>query len=412
MRPRVAQVGKSLGFKEFVRGLFNGGGMGVGASVGGGGCVGCSEQAGQSLMSELPPVHRQLLSENASLFKGRDGRLRVYFRASNNYKDLHSEIITEAAHKDYEHFVDTYEQFPELWLWHTKGSRWGKADIVTYADGFQHVFGVVDPGCEDIARNVVKSKCAVSHGFLTFNQKGNVISKYRSWEISALPSGSEANPWFTGVNLVKELDMGFAPAKRAWMESLGVPSDMIKALEQESEGAKSLLDGLGVESKAVDKPKPEAGVAGQSKRKRPDQLHTAVGQDDNDNDTEPDDDEDDAPTRKNPAKDQAGGSKKELGDYELAVILKSFSDRLGKIEERLAPAMKEAETADDYIASLRKAAGTMAPTRKDAGNELDPGVASELEALLGRPVTPGAAEEGPNGWFKQIVGAVEKGAMR
>lgn len=376
-------------FKAFVKSLFNSGE-----------CANCGDSA---------PTRRAVQSRTdvltSSLFKDKLGRLRVYFRASNNYKDLHKEIITEAAHKDYEHFVDTYEQYPEFWLWHTKGSRWGQADVVTYADGFLHVFGTVDPGCEDIARAVVREKCAVSHGFITFNQKNNIISKYRSWEMSPLPRGAEANPWFTAVGFVdlkKEATMGFAPAKRAWMQELGVPSDMIKALEEESETAKGFLDGIGVDSKAVDKPKAEAGVAGQAKRKRPAQLNTAVGKDDNDDDTEPDGDEDDAPTRKG----------LEINSDDLVIVLKSLSDRMGAIESALgvnkAATNNAPQTADDtirYMASLSKAAEQFSPTRPGASNVLDANVAKELEGILGRDVNPGA-DNSPNAWFHEVVNKV------
>jgi Zn-finger protein len=391
----AAACGGSKSFKSFVKGLFNGD------------CVGCKEDG---LFNRDEGLGVGLGS--SALFKDGMGRLRVYFRASNNFKDRHHEIITEAAHKDYEHFVDKYEQYPEFWLWHTKGTRWGKADVVTYADGFLHVFGVVDPGCEDIARNVIKQRSAVSHGFLTFNQQDNIISKYRSWEISPLPRGAEANQWFTEVGFVdlrKEVDMPIPEAKKAWMQELGVPADMIKAIEQESLSMKGLLDGLDVESKAVDKPKAEAGVAGQAKRKRPDQLHTAVGQDDNDNDTEPDNDEDDKPTR-------SGPDKKELKRQEklaLFAAIKSLNDRLGSIEEKLNAGVKQAAPPDQgsdeeiYLGSLQRAAKSFAPTRKDAGNELDPKVAGELEEILGRPVTPGK-EETPNSWFGSIIGAVER----
>lgn len=328
----------------------------------------------------------------SALFKGKDGELRVYLRASNNFKDHHGEILSEAAHKDYEQFVDKYEQHPLLLLWHMKGTRWGQADLVTYSDGFVHVIGTVDKGCEEIARNIVKSGAAVSHGFLTFNQRNNVIDMYRSWEFSALPRGTEANPWFTKVGEVGGKDMAFAPAKRAWMEELGVPSEMIKALELESENAQGLLQGLGVASKAVDKPKPEAGVAGQAKRKRPDQLHTAVGQDDDDNDTEPDDDEDDKAQRTN--------------NKELAIVLKSFSDRLAAIEQRLEVHTK---SADDIIAErYAQAVGAkgVSPTAEGSSNSLTPEVGSELEKILGRSPVTGQTES-PNSWFGEIVKAVE-----
>jgi hypothetical protein len=84
------------------------------------------------------------LKEALCIVKQADGRMRWYARYSNNFKDRDGEIITEAAHKEYIDWAASGGVYPELWLWHTPGTRFGQADWLDYASGFTHASGLVD----------------------------------------------------------------------------------------------------------------------------------------------------------------------------------------------------------------------------------------------------------------------------
>jgi hypothetical protein len=189
------------------------------------------------------------------LYKDDSGDLRWFAWASNNWRDHDNppEIITEKAHLDYVAYVDKSGRYPEAWLWHTHGTKWGQADWVDYADGFLVVSGTVDPGREHVADALAADKdMGVSHGFV-YGQADPIegtIGWYRSFEVSALPADAAANPWTSIDVLAKEADMGFNAAKRAFLvEKVG--EDEVARLEREGGDAKARLEALGIESKGM-----------------------------------------------------------------------------------------------------------------------------------------------------------------
>lgn len=203
----------------------------------------------------------------------KDGRARFYTAWSNNFVDREGEIFTAAAHKEFVDWATTAGEYPELWLWHTKGSKFGQVDWLDWSDGFVHASGLIDAGKEALAERLVETESGVSHGFLGLQQK-NLIHWYRSYELSVLPIKNAA-VWTTSFNILdagKALEMGFTPEKRKYFEGLGIAEDQIKSWESQTDGLADALKGLGLESKAADlgiavepPPTPEA-VAEQSFR--------------------------------------------------------------------------------------------------------------------------------------------------
>lgn len=187
-----------------------------------------------------------------AVVKDSNGRLRFFMTVSNNYKDKHKEIITEAAHKAYVVYADKSGKYPEAWLWHTEGTKWGQVDWLDYADGFLVASGLVDPGSESVALKLAEQDTAVSHGFFCVAEKG-LITKYWSFEFSALPRKNAANEW-TGYNLATEWEdcMGFSEDKKKWLIEMGVPEDKLKAVEDANQALGEKLKGMGVEFKEAD----------------------------------------------------------------------------------------------------------------------------------------------------------------
>lgn len=143
-------------------------------------------------------------------FKDINEQWRWFAWTSNKFRDRDNppEIFAESAHKDYVQYLDEGGQFPELWLWHEPGTRWGEADWADYADGFLMFSGTVDQGFEDVAQSLSKQRgVGVSHGyhFLHSDEKNGIIGWYRTFEVSPLPIKAAANPWTGIAMLQKEL---------------------------------------------------------------------------------------------------------------------------------------------------------------------------------------------------------------
>src|SRR3990172_5414676 len=75
-------------------------------------------------------------------------------------------IIQKSAHKEYVDWVYETKNFPELWIWHSKGSRWGVVDWIEFDGSFLVESGIIDKEKEYIAKALSKLDIGVSHGFL------------------------------------------------------------------------------------------------------------------------------------------------------------------------------------------------------------------------------------------------------
>jgi len=156
--------------------------------------------------------------------------LAVY---SNKYYDKDNEVFPESEHKDFMRQLDAGAvPMPELWLWHTPGTRIGQADWADYSsEGFALASGGFDPGMEDVAEKLAADKdLGVSHGF-KFRERDSAraIKGYRSFEISPLPRGREANAGTSFSAALKEATV-LSQAKKTFLEEkLG--ADRVKQVE-------------------------------------------------------------------------------------------------------------------------------------------------------------------------------------
>jgi len=128
---------------------------------------------------------------------------------SNNYRDRDNppEIISKAAHEDFVRAVDAGEwPMPELRWWHVKESRLGVADLVLFDASTGCAWASGSFVNKEVAEALAgcKDDLRVSHGMPCKEIRrddptdATVITRYRSEEISLLPSRVAAN-LLTGV---------------------------------------------------------------------------------------------------------------------------------------------------------------------------------------------------------------------
>lgn len=192
-----------------------------------------------------------------SVWKEADGTYRWFAVFSNKYRDADHppEILSEAAHKDFEQALDSGQwPYPDLYAgWHVPYVV-GKADMVAYVDGFQTASGTYHKGMEWAAEGHMKAgDLMVSHGMprpeIERDEKDNtVLIRYRSKEISPLPGWAAANK-MTGFQILKEETMaGIPDHKRDWFNEV-FGTEGVQKIEAGLQNAGKAADDAGVESK-------------------------------------------------------------------------------------------------------------------------------------------------------------------
>ena len=282
--------------------------------------------------------------------------LAVY---SNKWRDEDNppEILASTAHKEFEEAVDKGDwPYPEAWLWHVPGTRFGVADFVTYDDnGFALVSGTVDVGKEDIAEALAKDDdLATSHGMPIKEierdeEDSTIITRYRSVEISPLPREAAANK-HTGFEFInQEVKMSVPDYKRPWMEEhLG--ADGLKELDSFLAAKAKELDELNIQSKdAAEDVEESQEVAQESVEEEGDEEEVAEPK------------EAEQPAEESPAYVTADEVAEAVGAY-LKPIMEKL-EALGQAAEEQAKSIKELkqgseEKAADIIANTPAASLT------------------------------------------------------
>ena len=200
-------------------------------------------------------LHQRLAAVKGLLLqKGDDGVVRWLAVPTNQFEDREGEILTEAAHKAYVAAVESGEvEPPELWVWHTPGTRLGQAEGVAYTDGFVLAWGTIDKGQEDVAERLAAlPDLAMSHGFMGVKE-GSLITRYVDREISVLPAEAAANVW-TAVE-IGGADMALSDKQRAFLgQAFG--EEKVAEIEGDLKGAGDALRDAGIAHKSADTPAP------------------------------------------------------------------------------------------------------------------------------------------------------------
>lgn len=206
--------------------------------------------------ASLPPV--QPGPSSFTFFKGGDG-LRFFAIVSNNFRDKSNELIPEVVHKEYVAWADQAEIYPELWLWHTPGTKFGQIDWLECNNGVLIASGLIDKDKEYIVENLetIGGELGISHGMKCLIDKSGIISMYRTFEVSVLPRDAAAVPATDFYTIKGEDDVAFSDKKRGWLQKVaGVDEAFITQLEQDTDALVAGLKGLGHEFKDNDEVDP------------------------------------------------------------------------------------------------------------------------------------------------------------
>lgn len=189
------------------------------------------------------------------VFKDDTGTWRWIGWTSNKFIDRDGEILTDAAHKEHLAFLDENpDMAPEHWVWHVPGTaRQSKADWWEYNSGFFIYSGKLT---EEEAKSYLdddQSKIGMSHGFFVLERDGNLITKYRTFEVSELPLNRAANPYTNYGTIeegVKDMQKGFSAEKRQYLvERIG--EDAVAELEANTQTAEKVLEDRGIQWKGT-----------------------------------------------------------------------------------------------------------------------------------------------------------------
>lgn len=180
------------------------------------------------------------------VFKGADGKNYWLASFTNNFKDREDEILSEHAHKEFEQRLDMkLTPMPELWAWHTEGTRHGKALSVWYQDHNMFAIGAFDDTVE--AQKAMeyyrKTPVKLSHGFVapTWAFKNGVYDSYNTFEISTLPPKVAANP-YTSFEEIKAMPV--PESREAFIKELfgATAADVLAKVNAKTEASKQLSE--------------------------------------------------------------------------------------------------------------------------------------------------------------------------
>lgn len=197
-----------------------------------------------NIIEEIESLSKSLDSD-IKFFKDRKtGNLRWIAAWSSNYldDDIPPDIISEQSHKD---FIERVEkglaQYPELWHWHTEGTKWGITDWLAYDEdcGIVWASGTIDEGHEKEALALIKSKIelGVSHGMKDIVRSPvdkKVIAQHTTYEISDLPLRWAANKMtalFIAGNNSTEVNMTLSNEKKQYLRDAGLPEEEVENLD-------------------------------------------------------------------------------------------------------------------------------------------------------------------------------------
>ena len=195
------------------------------------------------IKSFVTPTKQQ---SDMMVFKGKDGRNYWLAAFTNNFKDREGEILSEHAHKEFEQRLDMkLVPMPELWAWHTEGTRHGKALQVWYQDHDMFGIGVFDdtPVAQKAMAYYRKTPVKLSHGFVapTWAFKDGVYDAYNTFEISTLPPEVAANS-YTSFEEIKAMPV--PETREAFIKELFGASapDVLAKVNAKTEASKGLSE--------------------------------------------------------------------------------------------------------------------------------------------------------------------------
>lgn len=197
----------------------------------------------------LPSSKVRVNDKVFSVARDTNGDLRFFIRYSNGFIDRESEHFSSKSHENFVEWADRTKGYPELWIWHTPGTRLGVSDWLDYSDGMACGSGIIDNDQESVAIALAQKDVGASHGFVEFTRHtvNGVIGKHISYELSVLPPEYASNNY----NLVRSKEVTFTPAKRKFLLET-YSEDAVNALEKGNEELFKQLKEANVSFKSAD----------------------------------------------------------------------------------------------------------------------------------------------------------------
>lgn len=323
-----------------------------------------------------------------TVFKDADGHYRWLSVYSNNFYDRDGEVFTEAAHKEYIDWIERTGRYPELWLWHTPGSKVGKADLLDYAEGLAIASGTFDPDQQAVALQLSQDKSlGISHGYRyeakDLGADGD-YRRYRTFEISPLPLERAANEGTLFLSEKEEMTMELTKEKRAFLVAkLG--DERVKGIEANLGTLSKELKESGVGwkdfSESVAETPPAATAAEASSSTVRDEAEAGTG-------------------GALPNQEQAANALREL-------ITSAVSSAIAPLEQRLEPleaSIKELKTSDDekvarMFESRQRPTGQR-PTETNQALRSDNAAVKEASEAMKEAEQAGGDPNDPLAWYK------------
>lgn len=184
----------------------------------------------------------------------KDGdRTRWLMVAGHNGRDREQEIFPLTALELNVKAIRQTGIYPEAWVDHTPGTRWGLADFVDVLDGVYVASGLVDdnPLAESVAVALGEKAdtLGVSHAYAIVEQVGSEIRSFFDYELSVLPR-ERAALLETGALIigVKEAEMDIK--KRSEIEAM-LGEKVAAGLFQGVDAVNELVTAAGLDRKEV-----------------------------------------------------------------------------------------------------------------------------------------------------------------
>lgn len=293
-----------------------------------------------TIKSKLHPSYEVDLPVRTSYFKAIGSRW--YALWSNSFQDHDDEYFAEKAIDEYVRRVDVGAvPYPELWLWHTPGTKHGQAEWVGRIGHFAVAAGSFDDTPAGKAAQAHYAKAGgdygMSHGF-TYDpgQKSDgVFHQFNTFEISVLPAKAAANP-YTQFSEVFEMEMD--DEKFAFLARVLGSEEIAQQLVTATEDKSRAMEALDVRYKdfvRMDEP--------------------AVKAEDNEEDTPeteavPDED---TPTEATPEEKADVGAFIEGITEDVAALANVVNSLIGKLEEAQTEGAAEKARRAGEVAELR-----------------------------------------------------------
>jgi hypothetical protein len=272
----------------------------------------------------------------------KSGRTRWLAAYSSNYldDDFPSDILSEKAHIDFIESVQNKElPYPELWLWHLRGTAVGVSDYLFYDkdNGIAMATGYIYDNKENIVKNISKMpvNLGTSHG-MTFVKRNKddakVIDEYVTIEISILPLVAAANK-MTSFYILDEENSMMSTEQKEFLKDSGMSEDDIAKVEARNKQAAD--ENSLRERKSVDEQPQEETVEVAEKQEAQESEQTENVEEEKQAPDEVDDD----------SKAVTVGQLKSTIDY----LLKTVTDRIAEMEQGFNKAINEVASKNSEL---------------------------------------------------------------